>query len=159
MTKNMIEPVSGFETSKYLGKWYEIARLPNFFEKDLTDITAEYKFGEKGRIVVINSGYDMKKQQRENTLGYARFAGVQDVADLKIRFFWPFYAQYKIIALDKVSYSWALVCGSKFNYLWILSRTPQMDKQQLEQLIRFASDKGFNTGKLVFVDQSRNINS
>lgn len=147
-----VEAVKGFEVERYAGKWYEIARLENRFEKGLEKITAEYSPREDGGLNVINRGFDPVKDRWKESSGKAYFVGPRDEGRLKVTFFWPFYGAYNIILLDE-AYQWALVCGPDRSYLWILSRTPKLPEPTLKRLIEHAKRLGFETSELVFVSQ------
>ncbi len=141
--------VNGFEPEKYLGVWYEVARLDHSFERGLDQANATYSMREDGGIKVVNRGFDSKKQKWNEAIGKAYFVETPDVGRLKVSFFGPFYGAYTIIELDKTAYSYALVTGGK-NYLWILSRTPQMSYIVKQQLISHAKELGFETDKLIY---------
>lgn len=149
-----VEPVKGFEVERYLGRWYEIARLDHRFERGLTDVTARYSLNEDGTIRVVNRGYDPEAEEWEEATGRAKFRGDPDVASLKVSFFGPFWGGYHVIELDP-EYEWAMVAGPNRGYLWILSRAPTMDPQVRERLIERATALGFETGELVRVEQDR----
>jgi apolipoprotein D and lipocalin family protein len=119
-----VSPVSGFDADRYLGAWYEIARLDHSFERGLEQVTAEYSLRDDGGIKVINQGYDKVKQRWGKAEGKAYFVGDRDVGRLKVSFFGPFYGGYNIIDLDHDGYQYALVCGPNTAYLWILARQP-----------------------------------
>jgi apolipoprotein D and lipocalin family protein len=144
--------VTGFELDKYLGTWYEIARLDHSFERGLDKVYAEYSLREDGGLKVINHGFDTKKQKWNEAVGKAYFLETPDVGRLKVSFFGPFYGAYTIVELDKTSYSYALVTGGD-DYLWILSRTPQMSYIVKQQLIAKAKALGFETNKLIYPNQ------
>lgn len=144
-----LKPVTGFELEKYTGKWYEIARLPNRFEKGLSAVTAEYSPAKNDRIRVVNRGYSQEKDKWKRAEGIAYFKGDSSIGELKISFFRPFYGTYKIIDLDK-DYQWAVVTSSTRKYLWILSRTPELAPQTLEHLLNDLEEKRFRTSDLVF---------
>jgi len=148
---NGIEPVVNFDVNRYLGIWYEIARLDHSFERGLTRVTAEYTRGENDYIKVLNRGYDPVNNKWKEAVGRAYFVSDPDIGRLKVSFFGPFYGGYNIIALDQ-EYSYSLVCGPNLNYLWILSRTPRMDEKVLEALIEKAEKFGFATEKLILVN-------
>ncbi len=150
-----VEPISGFEAERYMGKWYEIARLDHSFERGLSDVTADYSLNEDGSIKVINRGIEAATCEKSEAEGHAEFLGSPDVASLKVTFFWPFSGGYHVIALDEV-YSYALVVGPSFDYLWILSRTPQMDQALRDQLVEKAKSLGFETAELIIVDHAKN---
>jgi apolipoprotein D and lipocalin family protein len=152
-----MEPVQDFEIDKYLGQWYEIARLPNWFEKDLINVTATYEFLNNGKVKVINKGYNTRKKRYSEVTGKARFAGAKNIGYLKVSFFWPFYADYKIIELDRDGYGYALVASSS-KYLWILSKSPQLDEKTTDMLVKRAESLGFDVGKLYFTPQEQSRN-
>lgn len=145
-----IPAITGFELNRYLGTWYEIARLDHSFERGLSDIKAEYSLQADGSVKVLNSGYDAIEGERRFAEGKAYFVGQTDVGQLKVSFFGPFYAAYNIIALDKTAYGYAMITGPNRDYLWILARSPDIDQQSLKQLIAKANSLGFDTGMLIF---------
>ena len=145
-----IEAVKGFELNRYLGTWYEIARLDHRFERGLTDIHAEYSLRPDGGVKVVNSGYKAETGQRVSAEGKAYFVETPDVGRLRVSFFGPFYGGYNIIALDKVNYSYVMIAGPDRDYLWILSRTPKLDQPILQGLLAQAKAQGFATEELIF---------
>ncbi len=146
-----VEAVEGFELQRYLGKWYEIARLDHSFERGLIAVTAEYSLRADGGVRVLNSGYDPGSDERVTAEGKAYFIDNPKLGRLKVSFFGPFYASYNIIALDHRNYAYAMVTGPDFDYLWILARTPQLDSRVLENLLTRAKLLGFATDELIFV--------
>ncbi|WP_031434139.1 lipocalin family protein [Methylomarinum vadi] len=149
-----VEAVDGFNVSRYLGKWYEIARLDHPFERNLTAVTAEYSLRQDGGITVVNSGYDPVKQKRVSVEGKAYLIETPEQGRLKVSFFGPFYASYNIIALDKQDYRYAMVTGPNLDYLWILSRTPQLDEAVLAGLKTQARQLGFAVDELIYVSHT-----
>jgi apolipoprotein D and lipocalin family protein len=147
-----IEPVDGIDVNRYLGRWYEIARLDHSFERGLSNVTADYSLRSDGGIDVLNRGYDREKGAWKDAEGKAYFLEEKDVGRLKVSFFGPFYGGYNVIALDRENYSWSVVCGPKLKYFWILARHPQMESGRIEELVGFAAAKGFDTGGLILVD-------
>ncbi|MGR9114135.1 MAG: lipocalin family protein [Gammaproteobacteria bacterium] len=148
-----VPAVDGFNVNRYLGKWYEIARLDHRFERGLNRITAEYRLRDDGGIDVINSGFDSETGARKYAEGKAYFVASPDTGRLKVSFFGPFYGGYNIIELDRQNYSYALVAGPNRDYLWILSRTPVLDQKTLDQLIAKAHSLGFATDLLIYTEQ------
>jgi apolipoprotein D and lipocalin family protein len=147
-------PVTGFDLSKYLGKWYEIARFPAWFEKDLVNVTATYSLRSDGKVKVLNEGYKKSKDGKHSVaVGKAKLASSPDTGYLKVSFFGPFYADYIILDLDKENYQYALVASS-YEYLWILSREPKMDPDVYGRLVEKAKSLGFNMEKLYVVPQN-----
>jgi len=148
-----VQPISGFDASRYLGKWYEVARLENRFERGLEQVTADYSKRSDGGIRVLNRGYDPVKKEWNESEGKAYFTGAPDTAALKVSFFGPFYGGYNVIRLDD-KYQYALVSGPNRGYLWILSRQPQIPEQVKRDYVKLARELGFATDKLIWVDQS-----
>lgn len=154
-----IEPVRGFELQRYLGRWYEIARLDHSFERGLVNVTADYSLEEDGRIRVVNRGYRPADDQWETAEGVAEFVDATDVGRLKVSFFGPFYGGYNIIALDRENYGYALVCGPNRSYLWILAREPRLDPAVTASLVARARALGFATEALIMVDHDQREHS
>jgi apolipoprotein D and lipocalin family protein len=153
-TSPAFPPIKGFMVEKYLGTWYEIARMPVSFEKDLVNVTATYELRKDGKVKVINQGYKKTKQgKRKVAYGKAKFAGSPDVGHLRVSFFGPFYADYIIVALDTVAYQYVMVTGNSHKYLWVLSRTPKLDQTVLDNLLAKAKELGFDSQKLIMVEQ------
>ena len=146
-----VTPVEGFKLERYLGKWYEIARLDHAFERGLTRVTAEYGLRDDGTVRVVNCGWSAGDGRWKEAEGTASFVGAPDVGHLKVSFFGPFYGSYIVFGLDERNYRHALVSGPDKSYLWILARTPTLDKPSLDALVARASAAGFDTGKLIFV--------
>jgi apolipoprotein D and lipocalin family protein len=142
-------PVTGFDVARYLGTWYEIARLPNSFEKGMTNVTASYSLRKDGKVKVENAG--LKNGKQKTAIGKAKIAGSVNEGFLRVSFFGPFYGDYVIIDLDE-KYSYALVASSH-DLLWILSRTPSLDKEIVDRLVEKAGKLGFDTSKLYFTPQ------
>jgi apolipoprotein D and lipocalin family protein len=147
--------VTGFQADRYLGTWYEIARYPHRFERGMTAVTATYTAGPKGRIMVLNRGYDPAKRAWRSAEATAVFTGARDVGELKVTFFWPFAGAYKVVALDHEAYQWAIVASSTPDYFWLLARTPTLPPVQQEQLLARAVELGFDRGRMELVDQSQ----
>lgn len=151
--------VTPFDVNRYLGKWYEIARLDHSFERGLTDVSATYSLKPDGSLEVINRGFNTKKDEWKSATGRALFTGSPNQASLKVSFFGPFYGGYHVLALDQTGYQWALVAGPDRDYLWILARTKTLSPDIRDQLISEAKKMGFATDKLIWVEQSRVENS
>lgn len=141
-----LEVVPYVELKKYLGKWYEIAHLPFRFEDDCTDITATYSLSKDGNVSVLNEC--LRDGKLKQAKGKAKVVDKNTGAKLKVTFFWPFSADYWIIDLGK-DYDYAVVGTPNRKYLWILSRTPQMDDKLFSQLIKSVKSKGFDVNKLI----------
>ena len=147
--------VDNFDADRYLGVWYEAVRYPHRFEKGLSSVSATYSKNADGTIKVLNRGYKDSKQAWEDIEGVAKFKGDNDLGWLKVSFFKPFYASYKIIYLDE-QYSKAIVTGPSYGYLWILVRDPNLSQGELEILITKAGSMGFDPERMIRVDQSKN---
>ena len=148
-----IMPVDNFDLDRYLGTWYEIARLDHRFERGLSQVSATYSKRPDGGVDVINRGFNSQANKWKEAKGRAYFIGEPDVARLKVTFFWPFYGGYNVIELDQENYSYALICGPNKKYLWILARTKKLDASIKEALISKAKTLGFNTSELILVKQ------
>ncbi|MEG6216783.1 lipocalin family protein [Enterobacter quasihormaechei] len=144
--------VSNFDAQRFLGTWYEIARMDHKFERGLEKVTATYSAMDDGGIQVVNRGYNPDRQMWQQTVGQAYFTGAPNRAAMKISFFGPFYGGYNVIALDR-EYRHALVCGPDRNYLWILSRTPTITAEMKQQMLDVATRQGFDVTKLIWVKQ------
>lgn len=142
--------IDGFELPRYLGTWYEIARLDHSFERGLSDISAEYSLREEGGVKVLNSGYDAEQNERKTAEGKAYFIDQPNIGRLKVSFFGPFYGAYNIIALDKTDYRYVMIAGPNRDFLWILARNPDLDPAVLQNLIQQAKTLGFATDQLIF---------
>lgn len=148
--------VKELDLNRYLGTWYEIARFPHSFEKDLVGVTATYSLREDGKIKVLNQGY-------KNTLdgelsvaeGKAKIPEKSQPGKLKVSFFWIFYGDYNVLELDE-NYQYVMIGSSTPKYFWILSRTPQMDAATYEMLLEKARKRGYNLDKLYKVPQKTN---
>ncbi|WP_075182765.1 lipocalin family protein [Pantoea sp. 1.19] len=148
-----VKVISDFDSQRYLGRWYEIARLNHPFERGLEQVTATYSPRDDGGIKVINRGYNPKKQTWSESEGKAYFTGKPNEGALKVSFFGPFYGGYNIIALDD-DYQHALICGPNRDYLWILSRTPQLDDKVKAALVEKARQLDFPVDTLIWVKQA-----
>src|SRR5690606_2208436 len=142
------------EIERYLGKWYEIARLDHRFERGLSNVTATYSQWPDGEVKVINRGYNDNKGEYEEAEGEAQFIGSENVGSLKVSFFGPFAGGYHLVALDQVNYSWALVAGAGRECLWTLSCYKQLDAKIQEYLVRQAALLGFDVSGLIGVEQT-----
>lgn len=145
--------VTPFDVNRYLGSWYEIARLDHGFERGLEKVTANYSRRSDGGINVLNRGYNPDRGMWQKTSGVARFTGSPNRAALKVSFIGPFYGGYNVIALDS-AYQHALVCGPDRDYLWILSRTPTISADVKQQMLNIATRQGFAVEKLIWVKQT-----
>ncbi|MBN1625580.1 MAG: lipocalin family protein [Deltaproteobacteria bacterium] len=150
-----VKPVDNFKIERYLGKWYEIARLDHSFERGLTHVTADYSLRDDGGVRVLNRGYSAKADSWKEAEGKAYFVKRSDEGYLKVSFFGPFYGSYIVFGLDHENYQYSLVCGPNKSYLWILARSPILKEDIKYTLIEKAASSGFDTSKLIFVDQDK----
>ena len=150
--KDELEVVPSVDLSRYVGQWYEIARLPNQFEKKCADsVTATYTLRSDGKIEVLNR---CRKASGEFTTakGKAKIVDKKTNAKLKVTFFWPFYGDYWILDLGP-NYEYAVVGDPSRDYLWILSRTHQIDEALYQQLLAKMAARGFKTGGMIRTTQ------
>ncbi len=141
-----------FDAEKYLGEWYEIARFDFKFEKNMSHVKANYSMNPNGTIRVENSGFDYIENKMKTKIGKAKFKGANDVGELKVSFFGPFYSGYNIIALDP-EYKYSLVAGDSHDLLWILSRTPTIPDDVMQNYLDIARNAGFDVDNLVWTKQ------
>ena len=150
-----LQPVTGFEVDRYLGRWYEIARLDHSFERNLSNVTAQYSLRVGGGIDVLNKGYDKRKGEWREIKGVARFIDGKDVGSLKVSFFGPFWGGYHVIALDNENYLYSMVAGPSRSYLWILSRDKMLEQKIVSELVARAKQWDFDTEKLIYVEHDK----
>ncbi|GAB3316226.1 lipocalin family protein [Haliea atlantica] len=149
-----IAPVPELDTERYLGTWYEIARLDHSFERGLDSVTARYSRHPDGGLRVLNRGYDSEAGEWQEAEGRARYAGDQPSGHLEVSFFGPFYSSYVIFELDP-DYQYAFVSGYNRDYLWLLSRTPKVSEALRERFVDEARARGFAVEELQFISQAR----
>jgi apolipoprotein D and lipocalin family protein len=148
-----VRPVGGFELDRYLGEWYEIARLDHSFERGLSRVTAEYSLRDDGGLRVVNRGFSAEKGEWDEAVGKAYFAGSPDLGHLKVSFFGPFYGSYVVFELDQEGYQYAFISGWSTRYLWLLARTPTVSAEVLQRFVERSKELGFDTESLILVDQ------
>lgn len=148
-----VQPVTAFNKEKYLGTWYEIARFDYKFERGLDNVSATYTQNASGKIRVENRGYNSVTGKWEVAVGKAKPAGDATVGALKVSFFGPFYSGYNVIAIDK-DYKYALVAGKSRDYLWFLSREKTMPEEVKSDYLEKAQALGFDTTKLLWIQQT-----
>lgn len=149
--------VKEFDLSRYLGEWYEIARYDHSFERGMDNTMAQYILQDDGKVVVLNTGW--KNGEFKLAEGKAKYPDpVSAPGALRVSFFWFFYSDYNVMMVDE-NYQISLVGSRAERYLWILSRTPDPDPDLLQQVLVEAERRGYDTSKLIWVDQSRNIES
>ena len=143
--------VNELDIDRYLGKWYEIVRFDNSFERNQVGVTATYSMRDDGKIKVVNQGYkDSLDGELSRAIGKAKLT--DESGKLKVSFFWIFYADYFVIELDE-KYRWVLVGSSNDKYLWILSRTPKLEDEVLVDILKKAEQRGYNVSNLIWVEQ------
>jgi apolipoprotein D and lipocalin family protein len=142
--------VEHVDLNRYAGLWYEIARLPNSFEKGLECVTARYTLKPNGRVQVLNKGFSARKGRYKSSKGRAWVPDDNHPGRLKVSFFWPFAGNYYIISLDN-DYTYALVGDPSREYLWVLSRTKELDETHYAELLTTARTLGFDTDQMVRV--------
>ncbi|MBP9480334.1 MAG: lipocalin family protein [Parabacteroides sp.] len=142
------------DLKRYLGKWYEIARFDHPFERNMVGVTAEYSMRPDGKIRVLNSGYKGDLNGKFKTAeGKARQPDPKEPGKLEVAFFLWFYGDYNILELDERNYAYVLIGSSSDKYLWILSRTPQLPEETIKMLLDKATERGYDTSKLIWVKQ------
>jgi apolipoprotein D and lipocalin family protein len=149
-----VRPVQGFELDRYLGTWYEIARLDHSFERGLSQVTADYSMRSDGGVRVINRGFSAAKGDWQEAEGKAYFVESADVGYLKVSFFGPFYGAYVVFELDQEGYQYAFVAGPDRSYLWLLARTPTVSAELLSRFRQRAAELGFDSDALILVEQA-----
>ena len=148
-----IKAVDDFDANRYLGTWYEVARLDHRYERNLENITVTYTSREDGGIDVLNQGWDKKAGKLHFAQGKAYFIEQANEGRLKVSFFGPFYSGYNIIELDKKDYAHLMITGRDRSSFWILSRTKKLPEATLHDLIDEAKSMGFSTDQLIFSTQ------
>lgn len=149
-----LKVVEYLDINKYTGTWYEIARIPNSFERNLDNVSATYTLKENGRIQVYNKGYLIKNRNKLKEIkGEAWIPDKDCPAKLKVRFFWPFYGKYWVLSLGE-NYQYALVGNPSRKYLWILSRTKQLNAEIYKNLLEQAKNQGFDISKIIKVNHT-----
>jgi apolipoprotein D and lipocalin family protein len=147
-----VKPVQSFEVDRYLGTWYEIARLDHSFERGLSRVTASYRLRDDGGIAVVNRGFDAAAGEWKEAEGKAYFVGPPDTAHLKVSFFGPFYGTYAVFELESEEYRHAFISGYSTDYLWLLAREPRVEDEVLEQFKVQAAALGFDLDELIIVE-------
>ena len=147
-----IVPVTGFDQQRYLGNWHEVARLDHSFERGLTQVSAQYSLRDDGTIRVLNRGLDEQTGEWSEAEGVAEFVGSADIAHLKVSFFGPFYGSYIVFELGD-DYEYAFVSGFNTDYLWLLSRTPDVSDILRADFIARAVELGFDVDELIWLGQ------
>lgn len=142
--------VSDVDLKRYMGRWYEIARFDHSFERNLSYCEAFYAMQDDGTISVVNTGINTNNEHRKTSYGKAKLG--DRPGQLRVSFFWFFYSDYNILALDD-NYDWALIGSRSPKYLWILARTPSLSQETTEHITAIAKERGYDTSKLIWVKQ------
>ncbi len=146
-------PHQNIDVARYLGTWYEIARIPNWFEGDLVGVTATYALKPDGHVEVRNAGYDhVLTGDKKTEIGDAWIPDPKETGQLKVSFFWPFSGDYVVLYRDE-DYQVAMV-GSGKDLLWILCRKPSLSEATYKKLINKAEKLGFDVSRLQKVTQN-----
>ncbi len=140
--------VPDFDINRFLGSWYEIARFDHRFERGMEQTKATYVLREDGKVNVLNTG--IKEGKKSEARGKAKLTETPGL--LRVSFWGPFYSDYRIMLLDD-DYQYALIGGGTDDYLWILSRTPQISPDTKEKLLSEAEKRGYPTDRLIWVKQ------
>lgn len=150
--RSKVDVVENFDKKKYIGTWYEIARLDFFWEKNLTNVRADYSLDPDGSIAVVNSGYHRAKEKQVSRKGKALFVDTEQKGALKVSFFGPIYSAYNVVYIDD-GYRYALVFGRNTDYMWILSREKTIPDDIKDKYLRYAEKSGYDIAKLVWTEQ------
>ena len=148
-----ITPVKDFDADRYLGTWYEIARLDHSFERGLDHVSATYSERDDGGIKVVNRGRNLSTGEVRDAVGKAYFVQGRDVGHLKVSFFGPFYGSYVVFELEEKSYDYAYVTSYNRKYLWLLARKPKVSDDVRGAFLKRTKELGFETDSLIFVNQ------
>jgi apolipoprotein D and lipocalin family protein len=143
--------VDPFDKERYLGKWNEVARLPNLIEKDLRDLTEEYSLNEDGTIKVVTRAFNKMKNKPVEATGTIKFKGAENRGQLEVAYFLPIFLDYNVLDIDD-NYQFALVSGSGMGYLWLLSRESSMPEEMKQRFLQKAAGLGFGVNKLEWLD-------
>lgn len=142
--------VSSLDLNRFMGTWYEIARYDHRFERGMSQVTATYTLLEDGKIQVLNEGW--KEGERKQAKGRGKLPNPAEPGKLKVAFFLWFYADYYVLDIDD-DYRYVLVGSRSDDYLWLMSREPSMPESVLREWLDKISQRGYDTSKLIFVDQ------
>ena len=143
-------PVAALNLNRYLGEWYEIARFDHSFERGVEQAKANYTQNADGTIKVVNSG--VKDGKPKTAIGKGKMTDTPGL--LRVSFFGPFYADYRVMLIDK-DYTYALVGSSSADYLWLLSRSPELSETAKSELLAEAQRRGYDTDQLIWVRQGK----
>lgn len=148
-----VSAVRNFDKQKYLGQWFEIARMDFRFERNLNNVTATYSLNPDGSIKVVNKGFDYKQMKWKQAIGKAKFVESDNTGMLKVSFFGPFYSGYNVIAIDS-DYKYALIVGKSLDYAWILSRETKIPDDIKTRYLSILEGLGCKTSSLVWTEHN-----
>lgn len=146
--------IQDFNPERFLGTWYEVARLDYKWERNLDNVNATYSLKPDGSIKVDNKGFDYTENKWKGKIGEARFVHSSTEARLKVSFFKPFWAGYNVVDIDE-EYKYALVFGNDLCYMWILSKEKAIPEKYKERFLKKAQETGYDTSKLIWVKQDK----
>ncbi len=147
--RSNVPVVQGFDLDRYLGDWFEIARMDFFWEKNLKNVSANYSLNEDGSVGVLNQGYDILKENFKCRQAKATFVRKKNEGALKVSFFGPFYSGYNVVRIDE-KYRYALVFGDNLDYMWILSRVKSVPDSVKQNYLKYAQECGYKIQDLVW---------
>ncbi len=147
-----VTPIDDFDLNRYLGQWYEIARLDHSFERGLERVTAEYQLKDDGGVSVLNRGYSTEDQKWKEAEGKAYFVDSPSKGYLKVSFFGPFYGSYIVFELEQGNYDYAFISGPSNEYAWLLSRTPTVSDGVIELFMNRLDALGFDKEEVILVN-------
>lgn len=143
--------VDPFDKHRYLGKWNEVARLPNLIEKDLRDLTEEYTLNDDGTITVITRAFNPVKNKVVEATGTIKSRGRETCGQLQVAYYLPIYLDYNVLDIDE-DYQYALVSGTSMDYLWLLSRENSMPGEMKQRFLQKAAGLGFEISRLEWMN-------
>lgn len=151
----VVPPVDKFNPQQYLGKWYEILRMPHGFEENLIAVTAEYRLNADNSLEVTNRGWHINDKEWQTAIGRAEpIDGMK--AAYQVTFFWPFYGGYYVSWLDD-DYQLAIVTSDSKEYFWLLARSPEVEQSDIDYALAKAKQWGFNIERMIQVDHPTNL--
>ncbi|MCV6599330.1 MAG: lipocalin family protein [Alphaproteobacteria bacterium] len=148
--------IRDFQANKYLGKWYEIARFDNRFEKGLDNVSATYTKLKHNKIRVVNKGYNKEKKVWKEAKGVALLNKNPQIGKLRVSFFWPFFGNYNILYVND-EYTYAIIGSKSKKYLWLLSRNHSISEETKDILIKKVKSLGYDSNKLIYISHDLNI--
>jgi len=152
--KAPLDTVDALDVQRYMGRWYEIARFQQGFEKNIVGATADYSLNGNGTVAVVNSGFKKSLDGKYSAVkAVARLPDPAVPSKLKVKFFGLFEGDYLVFGLDGENYSWALVGDDSRKNLWFLARTHEIDDELFERMKSIAESQGYDLRELYKVPQ------